>query len=119
MTQSHLPDMRPNTLRQSVGLVDRLCSDDEMLHYFLETESSRQSLERYAFELNRQVDESVKATRQAEMTAQGKSDFLAMMSHEMRTPLNGIIAITSFLKSKHLHERERESVQVTPPPPET
>ena len=104
--------MRPNTLRQSVGLVDRLCSDDEMLHYFLETESSRQSLERYAFELSRQVDESVKATRQAEMTAQGKSDFLAMMSHEMRTPLNGIIGMTSFLESKHLDERERECVEV-------
>jgi signal transduction histidine kinase/CheY-like chemotaxis protein len=112
MTQSHLPDMRPNTLRQSVGLVDRLCSDDEMLHYLLETESSRQSLERYAFELNRQVGESAKATRQAEMTAQGKSDFLAMMSHEMRTPLNGIIGMTGLLESKNLDERERECVEV-------
>ena len=112
MTESYLPDMRPNTLRQSVGLVDRLCSDDEMLHYFLETESSRQSLERVALELNRQVGESAKATRQAETTAQGKSDFLAMMSHEMRTPLNGIIGMTSFLESKHLDERERECVEV-------
>ena len=112
MTQSHLPDMRPNTLRQSVGLVDRLCTDDEMLHYLLETESSRQSLERYAFELNRQVGESAKATRQAEITAQGKSDFLAMMSHEMRTPLNGIIGMTGLLESKNLDERERECVDI-------
>src|SRR6476646_4652508 len=112
MTQSHLSDMRPTTMRQSVGLVDRLCSDDEMLHYFLETESSRQSLERYAFELNRQVGESAKATRQAEMTAQGKSDFLAMMSHEMRTPLNGIIGMSGLLESKNLDERERECLEV-------
>jgi signal transduction histidine kinase/ActR/RegA family two-component response regulator len=112
MTQSHLPDMRPNTLRQSVGLVDRLCTDDEMLNYLLETESSRQSLERYAFELNRQVGESAKATRQAEMTAQGKSDFLAMMSHEMRTPLNGIIGMTGLLESKNLDDRQRECVEV-------
>jgi signal transduction histidine kinase/ActR/RegA family two-component response regulator len=112
MTQTHLSGMRPNTLRQSVGLVDRLCSDDEMLHYLLETESSRQSLERYAFELNRQVGESAKATRHAEMTAQGKSDFLAMMSHEMRTPLNGIIGMTGLLESKHLDERELECVEV-------
>ena len=104
--------MRSNTLRQSVGLVDRLCTDDEMLHYLLETESSRQSLERYAFELNRQIGESAKATRQAEMTAQGKSDFLAMMSHEMRTPLNGIIGMTGLLESKNLDERERECVEV-------
>jgi signal transduction histidine kinase/ActR/RegA family two-component response regulator len=112
MTQSHLPDMRPTTLRQSVGLVERLCTDDEVLHYLLETESSRQSLERYAFELNRQVGESAKATRQAEMTAQGTSDFLAMMSHEMRTPLNGIIGMTSLLESKSLEERERECIEV-------
>jgi signal transduction histidine kinase/ActR/RegA family two-component response regulator len=112
MTQSHLLDMRPTTLRQSVGLVDRLCTDDEMLRYLLETESSRRSLERYVFELNRQVGESVEATRQAEMTAQGKSDFLAMMSHEMRTPLNGIIGMTSLLESKSLEERERECIEV-------
>ncbi len=104
--------MRPNTLRQSVGLVDRLCTDDEMLNYLLETESSRQSLERYAFELNRQVGESAKATRQAEMTAQGKSDFLAMMSHEMRTPLNGIIGMTGLLESKNLDDTQLECVEV-------
>src|SRR5690349_9781159 len=112
MTQSHVPDMRPNTLRQSVGLVDRLCTDDEMLDYILEAESSRQSLERYAFELNRQVGESAKATRQAEMSAQGKSDFLAMMSHEMRTPLNGIIGMTSLLESKTMDEAQHECVEV-------
>jgi signal transduction histidine kinase/ActR/RegA family two-component response regulator len=112
MTQSHVPDMRPNTLRQSVGLVDRLCTDDEMLDYILEAESSRQSLERYAFELNRQVGESAKATREAEMSAQGKSDFLAMMSHEMRTPLNGIIGMTSLLESKSMDEAQRECVEV-------
>ena len=112
MTQSHVPDMRPNTLRQSVGLVDRLCTDDEMLDYILEAESSRQSLERYAFELNRQVGESAKATREAEMSAQGKSDFLAMMSHEMRTPLNGIIGMTSLLESKSMDAAQRECVEV-------
>lgn len=112
MTQSHVSDMRPNTLRQSVGLVDRLSTGDEMLHYILEAESSRQSLERYAFELNRQVGESVKATRVAEMSAQGKSDFLAMMSHEMRTPLNGIIGMASLLESKTMDERQRECVEV-------
>ena len=112
MTQSHVPDMRPNTLRQSVGLVDRLCTDDEMLHYILDAESSRQSLERAALELNRQVGESAKATRDAEMSAQGKGDFLAMMSHEMRTPLNGIIGMTSLLESKTMDERQRECVEV-------
>ena len=104
--------MRPNTLRQSVGLVERLCTDDEMLDYILEAESSRQSLERYAFELNRQVGESAKATREAEMSAQGKSDFLAMMSHEMRTPLNGIIGMTSLLESKSMDAAQRECVEV-------
>src|SRR5882757_6659620 len=105
-------DPRPTASRQSVGLVDRLCSDDEMLGYLLEIESSRESLQRYALQLNRLVGESAKAARYAAAAAQSKGDFLATMSHEMRTPLNGIIGMTGILESKNLDDQERECVEV-------
>jgi CheY-like chemotaxis protein len=39
-----------------------------------------------------------------------KSDFLATMSHEMRTPLNGILGMTAVLLSRQLGEQERDYV---------
>src|SRR6185437_5602071 len=100
-------DFRPHTLRQSLGLieqclaeqpvVERRCTEQDILHHFLEIESSRERLRREA--------------RQAEISAQAKSDFLAMMSHEMRTPLNGIIGMTAVLLSRDLPEQERDCVE--------
>ncbi|HEY3936181.1 MAG TPA: ATP-binding protein [Bryobacteraceae bacterium] len=102
---------RPNTLRQSVGLVDRICTDEEMLQYLLEVESSRQDLQRSTLHLNQLVDESAKAMREIELASQAKGDFLAMMSHEMRTPLNGIIGMTAVLRSRSIAEEDRDCVE--------
>jgi signal transduction histidine kinase len=104
-------DFRPHTLRKSLGLVEqpsikpglaeeileRKCTERDMLQYFLEVESSREHLHR--------------SRREAELTAQAKSDFLAMMSHEMRTPLNGIIGMTAVLLSRNLSEQDRDCVE--------
>ncbi len=105
-------DFRPHTLRQSLGLIEealvaqclvehslgeRRCTPQDMLQYFLEAESSREHLHR--------------AAREAELSAQSKSDFLAMMSHEMRTPLNGIIGMTAVLLAHNLPEQERDCVE--------
>jgi signal transduction histidine kinase/ActR/RegA family two-component response regulator len=104
-------DFRPHALRKSLGLVEepwvkpglaeeileRKCTERDMLQYFLEAESSRERLRR--------------STREAELTAKAKSDFLAMMSHEMRTPLNGILGMTAVLLSRNLSEQERDCVE--------
>jgi signal transduction histidine kinase/ActR/RegA family two-component response regulator len=98
-------------LRKSVGLVDRLANEDDMLQYFLESEAAREQLERCAEELRKQADEAGRLAREAQTAAQSKGDFLAIMSHEIRTPLNGIIGMTSMLLSRALGQVERDFVE--------
>ncbi len=42
---------------------------------------------------------------------QAKSEFLAVISHEMRTPLNGVVGITELLSETKLNEHQKEMIQ--------
>ena len=50
------------------------------------------------------------ARKRAEEASQAKSRFLAVMSHEMRTPLNGIIGMNNLLASTHLDDEQKDLV---------
>lgn len=52
-----------------------------------------------------------RAKEKAELASKEKSDFLSMISHELRTPMNGIIGFTSLLCKMDLPERPREFLQ--------
>ncbi|AJY47327.1 ATP-binding protein [Martelella endophytica] len=44
-------------------------------------------------------------------TAKAKSDFLAVMSHEMRTPLNGVMGLLDMLSETRLTRKQRDYVK--------
>ncbi len=51
------------------------------------------------------------AKRRADEANQAKGRFLANVSHEMRTPLNGVIAMADVLRETNLNEAQREIVE--------
>lgn len=59
-------------------------------------------------ESNRQLDQ---ALQQAQAAAQAKSSFLAMITHELRTPMNGVIGMASLLLDTSLTEEQRSFTQ--------
>jgi two-component system, sensor histidine kinase RpfC len=54
--------------------------------------------------------EAERARSEAEAANEAKSEFLATMSHEMRTPLNGVVGAAEMLAAKDLPSRERQLV---------
>lgn len=56
----------------------------------------------------RVADELFQAKHMAEEATRAKTDFLSAMSHEVRTPLNGILGITDILLKTHADSRTAE-----------
>lgn len=59
-------------------------------------------------ESNRQLDQ---ALQQAQAATRAKSTFLATISHELRTPMNGVIGMASLLLDTPLAEEQRSFAQ--------
>lgn len=62
-------------------------------------------------ELRQRNKELEQEKANAETTDQAKTTFLATISHEMRTPLNGIVGMTELLSKTKLDEEQRELVE--------
>ena len=54
----------------------------------------------------------IEARDRAERTDKAKSQFLAIMSHEMRTPLAGIVGVMDLLKTTKLTKKQKHYVQI-------
>ena len=59
-----------------------------------------------------EVTEMVKAKEEAEKMNKLKSNFLANMSYELRTPLNGILGFSEFLKDNTNEEETRNIAEI-------
>ncbi|MEM7061033.1 MAG: PAS-domain containing protein [Pseudomonadota bacterium] len=57
-------------------------------------------------------EELVEARHAAEESSRHKSEFVARMSHEMRTPLNGILGIAALMQQTSMDKRQAELVNV-------
>ncbi|MGH8204891.1 MAG: response regulator, partial [Steroidobacteraceae bacterium] len=66
-------------------------------------------LERQLAELRQALAE---AREQAEAASRARSEFLSNVSHEVRTPMNGVIGMTTLLLDTDLDSRQREYANV-------
>lgn len=61
----------------------------------------------------RNYEEQLRATHQAESTNRGKSQFLANMSYELRTPFNAMLGMLSLLDKTQLDPQQQDLIETT------
>jgi len=66
-----------------------------------------QQLKQYREKVQIQLKEIQQAKEQAEKSNQIKSDFLAMMTHELRTPMNAVLGMTELMRQTTLSDNQK------------
>lgn len=77
-----------------------------------ELATARVTLEREVVERRRSEGEALQAKRAAEQANRAKSGFLSTMTHELRTPMNGVIGMANVLLGTPLDTDQTECVDI-------
>ena len=99
------------TLAMLTDITERKEIEAERIRRAVEAERSRTAAANEDPALQQTVQELENARESAERVAQRKSELLAVMSHEFRTPMNGVIGMTDLLLQTNLSTGQRELVE--------
>jgi signal transduction histidine kinase/CheY-like chemotaxis protein len=78
-------------------------TNDELEDLALAFDSARADMRRNSLEL-------IQAKETAELAVKARSEFFALISHEMRTPMNGVIGMSDLLIQTYLSSEQKEYV---------
>jgi len=96
------------TVVAGLGIAARQTGD----RYIAELQAQKELVAAQAAALERSYNAEHAAKLRAEAASQAKSDFLSTMSHEMRTPLNGVIGLNGLLLDTPLNEEQNRFVHL-------
>ena len=77
----------------------------------VERQEAREAMEESKSEAEKSADQAVVALRKADEANAAKSEFLAIMSHEIGTPMNGVLGMARLLLDTKLEEEQRIQAQ--------
>lgn len=93
---------------QLIDLTERKKAEDKIQDLNIKLQNNINNLENINSQLENAVDFANRTAIEAEIANKSKGKFLANMSHDIRTPMNGVIGMTHLLMNTELTDEQRE-----------
>ena len=93
---------------QLIDLTERKKAEDKIQELNKKLQKNVTYLEKNNYQLENAIDYANRTAIEAEIANKSKGKFLANMSHDIRTPMNGVIGMTHLLMNTDLSDEQRE-----------